>query len=49
MERLHSLEKYLIQGCMDFTWISGSALIFKIHAFQKDSIGQRNVKTYEKS
>jgi hypothetical protein len=35
MERLRLLEKDLIQGCMDFTWISSSALTFKIHAFQK--------------
>ena len=41
MERLYSLEKDLIQGCMDFTWVSGSVLILKIHAFQKYSTGQK--------
>jgi hypothetical protein len=49
MERSSLLEKNLIQGCMDFTWVSGSDLTFKIHAFQKDSTSQRNEKIYEKS
>jgi hypothetical protein len=34
MERLLSIEKDLIQGCMDFTWVGCTALIFKIHTFQ---------------
>jgi hypothetical protein len=44
MERLCSIEKDLIQGCMDFTWVSGIVLTFKIHAFQKDTEMRRCLK-----
>jgi hypothetical protein len=49
MEKLLSLEKDFIQGCMDFTWAGGIALTFEICVFEKDTNGQKNLNMSKKS
>jgi hypothetical protein len=47
-EKLWSIDKILIQGCMDFTWTSSTALTFIIHAFEKNTSGQTNCNVFER-